>query len=338
MSKKIVIFLGFLFLLSGCSHQYQIKKWREQQKKSVIHKQDYWRPYTGTPLEDRMFPADKDLIEYLNRANKIDGYPPEVKPVVLSQKEKRFFKKIINDLPKRLRSFVDRHLKGVFIVDDLGGSGLTDGIFSEKETSFIVFDRKVFNKKANDWCTWKEHSVFKKGDTKLECVIRKGKENNEMGAFQFIFMHELAHVINRGFKEYLPFWEDDVPESFEKYPYLKISWAYNDKKMVRKNYEEDFKKIWFYGPEDTRKENQIILSTYEKLKKTRFPSLYGVINAFDDFAEAFVIYHHTQILKKPYEIRVTHKGKTHKFKSCIQENRCPKKAKLVRALFKSKLK
>ena len=123
----------------------------------------------------------------------------------MEEKERAYLKKIIADLPPNIRTFVDSKLKGVFVVDNLGSSALTDGIFSEKETSFMAFDRKVFNKKANDWCTWKEHSVFQSGETKLECIIREESDNTYMAAFQFIFMHELAHVINRGFKEYLPF-------------------------------------------------------------------------------------------------------------------------------------
>lgn len=106
--------------------------------------------------------------------------------------------------------------------------------------------------------------------------------------------------------------------------------------MIRKQYQEEFKKVRFYGAKETRLENDDILSHYQKLKKTTFPSLYGVINAFDDFAESFVIYHHTQILKKPYEIHVMKDGKTHKFKSCLQDNRCPKKFKLMRDLFYKK--
>lgn len=101
----------------------------------------------GSSLEERIFPADEKLIEYLNRANKIDNYPPTVKSVTLTDREREYFKKIISDLPANLQSFIDRHLKGVFIVDDLGGSGLIDGIFSEKETSSSSLIAKCLTRK-----------------------------------------------------------------------------------------------------------------------------------------------------------------------------------------------
>lgn len=204
--KTLFVLSTFTLLFSGCSHQSRLEKLKQRKKNSPVHQLSYWKPYAGEALEDRIFEADQVLVDYLNLANEIDGYPQNTKATPLSDKERAFFRKIIGELPKNLKTFVDKHVKGVFVVEELGGSGLTDGILSQKQSSFMVFDRKVFNKKANEWCTWKEHTVFKRGPTKLKCLIRKGKDNNEMGAFQFIFMHELAHVINRGFKEYLPFW------------------------------------------------------------------------------------------------------------------------------------
>lgn len=156
-------------------------------------------------------------------------------------------------------------------------------------------------------------------------------------------MHELAHVINRGFKGYLPFWEDKIPETLSEYPFLQISWKLKkeeskDRKLERKKYEKSFKDVWFYAPVEKRLKNEVILETYQKLQKTKLPSLYGVINTWDDFAEAFAIYHHLKILKKPYRIEVTKDKKKYTFKSCIETGRCPKKTKLIKELFREKLK
>ncbi len=331
------IYLVFLGLLISCAHKPNIKELKKLQKASLIHKASYWKDFEKTPIEERIFPVDKIMLEYLNRANIIDGFEPAVKGVELSFIEKAYFKKVINTLPPNIKRFVANNLKGVFIVDDLGSSGLTDGISYDKDGSFMIYDRKVFQKKANDWCTWKEHSVFKEGAIELKCVIREEKENNEFSAFQFIFIHELGHVVNRGFREYLPFWEDKVPESLKTYPFATISWEIGNKKYVRKKYENEFKEIFFYRPEKGRQDNGNIQNIYNKLSKTRFPSLYSVINPFDDFAESFVIYYHTKILGKDYKIITNEGNREFIFRTCIQTNKCPNKIKLMKKLFESKL-
>ena len=72
---------------------------------------------------------------------------------------------------------------------------------------------------------------------------------------------------------------------------------------------------------------------YADLAKTDFPSLYGAMNLYDDFAETFVIYIHTRLLKKPYRVEVLRDGQwATAYHSCLTEATCDGKARYVAAM------
>lgn len=340
------LFLIFLLLLVGCSSfkkssdggpsKEEIEKLKELQRQSLIHKEEFWKEYRNTSTEKRLFNAPSELIEYLVRDNKVWGFSATPKAYSIGSFEKEIFKEVIKSFPLKLRKMMKENMVAVFVVEDLGSSALTDGIRAFPKKSFMVFDRKVFQKKANEWCTWKENTPFKGEGASIKCHIRRESENNIKGAFQYIFAHELAHVFNRQDKSLLPFWDDEITDiKIDKYPFLNLSWSKGKDAFIRKLYEDEYKAVRYYSDQNMRLDYSRALPLYKRLSKSQFPSLYGVTNVWDDFAEGFVIYYHTQVLKKPFSITIKDGTKEFIFKSCLQNGGCQKKKEIFKKIFQN---
>lgn len=332
------------FIISSCSttdsskrqklSKKEVEDLKEIQRNSVIHKKGFWKKYLKRPPKERIYEAPSELVNYLTRDNKIWGYAAIPKAYNLGNLEREIFKEVIEEFPKGLREMMKDNMVAVFVVEGLGSSALTDGIRAFPKKSFMVFDRKVFQKRANDWCTWKENTPFKGSDVSLKCTIRSPKENGIKEAFQYIFAHELAHVFNRQNKDLLPFWDDNLSEvEFDRYPYLKISWIKGKDYFSRKQFEEEFKDIRYYSNKTAQIDSSKAIGLYKKLSKSKIPSLYGVTNVWDDFAEGFVIYYHTKILKRPFFIKLKSTNESFIFKSCLQTNKCKKKEGIFKKIF-----
>jgi hypothetical protein len=78
-------------------------------------------------------------------------------------------------------------------------------------------------------------------------------------------------------------------------------------------------------------------SAYGQLSNTSFPTLYGALSPFEDFAESFVSYVHAVVDKRPWQIRLyrgTELKKT--FELCWSEPRCEQKRKFMEQLLASR--
>ena len=168
------------------------------------------------------------------------------------------------------------------------------------------------------------------------CAYLEEQNHNE-GAFEYILMHELAHILNLNNPK-IPFWlneGEDKHKPINEYPYLRISWD-KEKKGYKQKTRKKYKSlvsVSYYKPEIALK-NEMMTKTYSELGKTDFPSMYGVINPWDDFAESFVTYYHTIYQKRLWKIEVQHEGKTvQAFTPCILDTRCLKKRKIIEDLY-----
>ena len=69
----------------------------------------------------------------------------------------------IREMPAAVIELVDEKLMGIFLVEDLGGTGFTDYVFDDQHEAvgaFVVLDVKVLTRMANAWATWKENTPF----------------------------------------------------------------------------------------------------------------------------------------------------------------------------------
>jgi hypothetical protein len=72
---------------------------------------------------------------------------------------------------------------------------------------------------------------------------------------------------------------------------------------------------------------------YRLLGETDLPSLYGSLDPYEDFAEAFTIQVHTRLLGHPFRVDL-YLGPAHigGFRSCLDTGRCPEKAAFLESL------
>ncbi|MCO4793193.1 MAG: hypothetical protein KC493_05760 [Bacteriovoracaceae bacterium] len=337
---KMLIYLILLSsILSSCSFLEKQRKesLKKKIKASPIQRLSYWDKYKDLPLEERIVPATDEMIKLLNLQNELGGFEEKPKIHKLSKREKEIIKRVVSNIPEKLKKKIESRLAGIMIVDNLGGTGLADAVFEGFSKGYIVFDKLIFNKKANDWCTWKESSLFKKGKIKLKCIIASKDSNTVERAFEYILMHELGHILNLD-NPLLPFWVTDPALKVgpaEQYDYLKLSWVKPGENFESK-YFKKYKKLNnlpYYKPNQAL-ENKAMLEVYNELGKTNFPSLYGATNLWDDFAETFVTYYHSIYHKRPWKIELQENGKVVKtITPCLKQVRCRNKMKIIEDLY-----
>lgn len=149
-------------------------------------------------------------------------------------------------------------------------------------------------------------------------------------------LHELGHIaiVNSNFH---PPWN---PKYFKKeyrkgkYPSFDLSWNY-DKNKNRINSKNPFRlqiKVVYYWGAKLKGEDAV--TVYNEIEKRDFPSLYAATSFGDDFAESYVTYIHTVLMKNPFAINLYKDNKLIKeFKTCWGKPRCAKKEKILAEYF-----
>ena len=339
--------LAILLLLSGlatgCSTAPP-KTTREQLNQHVIRSEAFYDRYRNTRLEDRIYPAPPEFLDYLTKDNDAQGFPNRPGSPTLTAEVLADIHAAIAELPASIRQIVDQKVAGIFIVKDLGGSAYTDIIYSRDHQpikGFVVLDITVTDRKANDWLTWKENTPFKpEAGYSLKAEIERGARNTRRYALQFILLHEFAHALSIGGAP-LPLWGISPASASDatKYPFFSQSWralppvAPDTRWRYGSVFDQqlpDRAKIMYYVPLKTTLLASQMPSLYEQLEHTNFATLYGATNPFDDFAEAFATYVHGVMLKQPYKISISKGDQLLKtFSPCWNEKRCQGKRKAL---------
>lgn len=328
----IVLIFCFVFNL------YAEEDLRLEMKNSPVRQLRYWEEYQKKLKQDDLYKAPEELIDYVTLDNKIHNYPERPEPANLGEEQKAIVKKVIEGIPGKIKKAVRKKLTGVFFVKDLGSSGFTDVVFDKDKPvkGFMIFDVSVLQKKANEWATWKENTpFFKSSKYGLKAIIEKPENDNVENAFLYIFLHELGHLLTINSKV-MPLWAVDGESKIDisKYPFLSLSWKTARKGDVISLFDRDFKEIKsikYYMPETSRANAAKMKRIYDDLENTNFPTLYAATNIYDDFAECFVTYVHSVMLKKPFAVQIYRKGKLVKtFHLCWNTDRCLKKQGLIK--------
>lgn len=304
-----------------------------------ISKTDFW----GTKWKEkswtkRLSPAPPELLEYLQKQNKLDGFSEVPLAQAPSQKIARACKDISHSLSPALNKLLNERLIGIFCVKDLGSSGFAEEIIDEADHhsyAVIVLDREVLLKrKANEWASWKENSVFQpqKDGFKLHLTIESKKNNNVQNAVRYLLLHELGHVLGLVSGAH-PSWSPSGKAIVADYDFMNLSWQNHHENPVSlfdKSFPER-KKIRYYSFGKAQLTNKQIPVVYRKLQQTtNFVSLQGAANVWEDFAESFVTYVHVLIDKKIWQVRIeNHEGKSTVINSCWKEERCTEKKQFM---------
>ncbi|MFT5657763.1 MAG: hypothetical protein ACI9KN_001037 [Gammaproteobacteria bacterium] len=303
----------------------------------------YWEKYFSTPPGDRVFIAPNEIINYINLDNLKNGYPNKTVAALPSKEFFEVIKNALSEIPDSVRKITQAKFAGVFLVNDLGGTGYTESILDEEGNpvaGFIVLDASVLKERtANQWVTWKESTPFKISPSiKINAIIESDKNDNHKNAVQYILLHELGHIISIG-GFFHPPWNTNANniKELEKYDFFNESWRIDQKenKFIsrfdstvlpeRKNL------VYYFGAELDADQ---MISTYNNLEKTDFVTVYAATHPADDWAESFVTYVHAVLMKKPFQINIKKNGKTEKsFKLCWGTPRCARKEMFLSKLF-----
>lgn len=335
-----LIFL--LFSLVSCSTPKQGDEEKQRliqlNKNSVIHSKEFWEKLTtGKSLTDKFLVMPTELKEYIKRDNKIYGFPSSINVYHSSNTEKADVIEALKEIPAHIAKPINERLLGIFFAKDLGGSALTDEVKDRKtgkslHKGFVVLDMQQLNRKANEWCTWKESSPFPKGDYQLKCTIANPQENTRIVALSYILLHELAHILNINQKD-IPFWSynEVTDDHINHSSFTQMSWQQKNRKL-QSLYDQEFplRTATKYYTKKSKLKNSDMIKLYQGIQKTNFPTGYAMNNPWDDFAETFVNYIHTQVYKRPFKISIVKRGKeVLSYQHCWKDKRCQQKRQFI---------
>jgi len=284
-------------------------------------------------------------VAYLNLDNIAGGFPNKPQAVAIPADFLKDVNDAIAELPEQVKRLIAKKLAGIYFVKDLGGTGYTDFINSGKSganAGFIVLDIDVLTEStANGWATWKERTPFiTDPQYRLNAIIEADGQDNRKNAIQYILLHELGHILSLG-ENIHPRWDQPKDKiNLDHYPFAYLSWEIGNQpdSLYISRFEPRFplrkKTVYYFGPILYADQ---MAAVYEQLKETNFPTLYAATGPEDDFAESFVSYVHTVMLKRPLEIRIFQNDKiTKTYKSCWEETRCATKREYLEKLLKSR--
>jgi len=302
----------------------------------------FWEEEMSKPRSARIGPAPAALLEYLSLGNKLDGFAERPRPANLDAAFLADVQAAIDEVPADVWRLADSRLVGIYFMEQLGGSGYTEYVRDPngKPThAFVVLDSAVLSGlTANAWATWKENTPFSiggKANETLTATIAAPALDTRKSAIQYILLHELAHVLSVGRRVH-PEWGNVVgPLRPGLFPFFDLSWTVD---ASRKAFATHFDAAW---PQRTQvvyylgaklKPHEMV-SAYEALDSTNFPTLYAVTNPADDFAESLVSYVHTVRMGKPWSINIQRANEVvHTLQPCWQQARCAQKRKVLEAI------
>jgi hypothetical protein len=346
-ANPILLLTVFLFLTAGGSQAACLDADREcakaEQREHVVGRIDFWKAALSRPLAQRFGAAPAELADYVRLDNIANGFPERPRPAAIAADFQRDLDGAFAELPASLKRALESRLAGVYLLQGLGSTGFTDKILDSGDrpvAAYVVLDMDLLaGRKANQWATWKENTPFRSGGaTTLSATIESAGDDNRKNAIQYILLHELGHVLSLAGPIHPPWWQDDAAVNPADYPFFSLSWHFSGRDgRYHSRFDDSFRlrgQIAYYlgGKLDADQMTEV----YTQLEATDFPSLYAATNPFDDFAESFVVYVHTLLLRKPFEIRIDRGNENlRRFQSCWGTPRCSEKQRFLEGFIRS---
>lgn len=301
----------------------------------------YWRSTPTPQLSQRIHSAPHAMVDYLRKENADAGYtevPVSASPM---PEVKKAFEQIEQILPHNILALAENFLAGVFIVNDLGSTGYSETILDDQGRevkAFIVLDQRALKARtANQWATWRETSFFTQSPEAGATVtqtLEYPQNDTVTQAVSYILLHELGHVLGVASKAH-PSWEDRTWAPRD-YPFTALSWVsmQSGKSISRfDNIMPNRRRVRFYRFQRASLTSKDIPALYQGLAQSNFPSMYGAINPYDDFAESFASYAHTILAGRPFATSVSYNSTTLGVDACWNTPRCKAKQRFMEQWF-----
>ncbi|WP_235281938.1 ATP-grasp domain-containing protein [Methyloterricola oryzae] len=274
-----------------------------------------WMRFFDRPVEHRLAPAPDALVEFLAEYQAAQG--AEAVPVAMVAPDD-FMDDVhgaIAGMPDQVKAALESCLLGVFFVSGIGSSAITDAVTLGDGTLIgcvVAIDVEALkDRRANDWCTWKENSPFRdEPGFGLKARLAAPEWDSRAAALQFLLLHEFGHVLATG-RNLMPDWWLPASEFAEPdaYRFLPLSWTKGPEGSLVPKDGKDFPgraQASFYGT--PRLPGSAMLKIYQALEETAFPTLYAATNVYDDFAECFASYVHAVLMGKPLQVDIIQNG------------------------------
>jgi hypothetical protein len=267
----------------------------------------HWHAQLARPIQERILPLPDEVREFVHQVNMatgVDAIPSSCTPDAALQADLR---SALAGMPAAVLDLVGPLLLGVCVGRGLGSSGVTDVVADAVDGrilgGIVLLDMDLMEAQtANAWATWKENLPFGGPGFALTATIAAPHEDTRAHALQFLLLHEFGHVVTAG-GAFLPRWWEPVPAAY--FPFLDLSWRIDEDGRFAAWRGSDFELrgvVDFYGV--NKLHSDAIVTAYAGLEGSDFPSLYGATNPYDDFAECFASYVHSEMLGRPYVLRV----------------------------------
>jgi hypothetical protein len=293
----------------------------------------YWgHDWEAKPLHERIAPAPAELVAKILIENRIEGFSGKTQAAEPSPEFSAVLRRLGAFLPEKVGKLAAERIIGIYLVRDLGSSGYAEAIRDEtgqERFAVIVLDRDLLLKrKANDWATWKEKSIFKAAPSRnIDLVVRIEEDagNSVENAIEYILLHEIGHALGMAGGVH-PSW-NGAP-SVDDWPFVKLSWRMNGP-VVESLYDRMFSERPLIRPYAFGKSSLSMVyvgGVYRGLAWTNFPTLTAAAGIWEDFAESFANYLHVVRGKRPYEVRIRDTNVPDAvYSSCWNEYRCAAK-------------
>jgi glutathione synthase/RimK-type ligase-like ATP-grasp enzyme len=266
----------------------------------------HWTAALARPLERRHGLAPRELLAHLERVNGHAAHAPPVDDGFVAD-----VVQALHELPHIVRARLRDNFLGVYFVSGAGSSAVTDIVVGpEGEFHGIAIALEVSavaGRGANEWATWRENMPFQPGAYRVAVRIAGDGQDNRKNAIQFLLLHEIGHVLSAG-RGFVPDWWL-LPQQTggnADYSFLPLSWRIDGGVASPRSggalpLRE---RLAYYGA--PRLSADHIMPMYRALLASGFFTMYSTLSPDEDFAESFALYVHTELLNKPYFVRLYH--------------------------------
>ncbi|MCX2480253.1 hypothetical protein OQY15_14225 [Pedobacter sp. MC2016-15] len=241
---------------------------------------------------------------YVIRMFQDAGMSPKEHP--LTKEEMKIVSDAFAVLPSRHQKVLMQHLKSISFLDNMPNTALTAPLTAggEDKQYHIAFRAGILPQTISEWVTEKERTCYSSGDSSITVSIDAGK----LSAFTYVLLHEGTHVLDgstglistdtlAGKTKQNTFTQNFARGIWEDIFTHQQPLA--DSVLVKNHFRRGGRK---FLPSEAA-------AVYKGLSKTSFVSLYSTASWHEDIAELLSVYHLTEVLKQPFSIRVSQKGK-----------------------------
>ncbi len=235
-------------------------------------------------------------------------------------------------LPAPLRALAEDHVAAVYLLQDNFGSARVEAARDAQGRLIggcVLLNLDALARSANAWASWRERSAFRADDPyRLQVTLEPAATDTVENALRFLFLHELGHVVGMAAGVH-GFWA--APETWPTTvhsPFTRLSWS-TDGNRWHSPWQQRHPVLTlprFYRFETAPLPLSAAPLVYRALGGTNWPSLYGSIDPYEDFAETFALYVHTRLLHRPFRVDLyLGPERIGTFRSCLDTGRCPAK-------------